>query len=533
MKKLYYNGNIVTMAKEGEYVEALLAIDDKIEKTGRLEEIRQAYEDAELVDLQGKTLMPGFVDGHSHFLLAMQTAGMADLSQCSSFEEIVETMKTYIEKNHIPETGAAMGWGYDHNFLPGGKHPDRKILDQISESVPVCVVNTSGHMGCMNSPALKAAGIGADTPDPQGGKIGRIEGTSQPDGYLEEAAMFQGMGTVAARLGKAAMPSISAAENLYLSNGVTTVQDGGATRQTVESLLGFDQGGQLHVDVVVYLMMEEEGRKVLRDYSQLAGKYKDHVKIGGYKLILDGSPQGKSAWMTTPYENCGDYCGYPRYTDEQVTTFIKEALEDEQQVLAHCNGDAAGDQFLRCYRNAYEEVQNPGKKSLRPVMIHCQTARKDQMQQMKDLNMLPSVFVGHVYYWGDIHIKNFGQERGGQISPCKWAEEEGLVLNLHQDMPVTRPNMLHSIWCAVNRVSRTGKIIGEEQKITVYQAFRAASYGGAYEYNEEDRKGTLESGKKADMIIMDKDPFAMDPMEIKNIEILETIKDGDTVYTKE
>lgn len=166
-------------------------------------------------------------------------------------------------------------------------------------------------------------------------------------------------------------------------------------------------------------------------------------------------------------------------------------------------------------------------------MIHCQTARKDQMQQMKDLNMLPSVFVGHVYYWGDIHIKNFGQERGGQISPCKWAEEEGLVLNLHQDMPVTRPNMLHSIWCAVNRVSRTGKIIGEEQKITVYQAFRAASYGGAYEYNEEDRKGTLESGKKADMIIMDKDPFAMDPMEIKNIEILETIKDGDTVYTKE
>ena len=424
-------------------------------------------------------------------------------------------------------------WGYDHNFLPGGKHPDRKILDQISESVPVCVVNTSGHMGCMNSPALKAAGIGADTPDPQGGKIGRIEGTSQPDGYLEEAAMFQGMGTVAARLGKAAMPSISAAENLYLSNGVTTVQDGGATRQTVESLLGFDQGGQLHVDVVVYLMMEEEGRKVLRDYSQLAGKYKDHVKIGGYKLILDGSPQGKSAWMTKPYENCGDYCGYPRYTDEQVTTFIKEALEDEQQVLAHCNGDAAGDQFLRCYRNAYEEVQNPGKKSLRPVMIHCQTARKDQMQQMKDLNMLPSVFVGHVYYWGDIHIKNFGQERGGQISPCKWAEEEGLVLNLHQDMPVTRPNMLHSIWCAVNRVSRTGKIIGEEQKITVYQAFRAASYGGAYEYNEEDRKGTLESGKKADMIIMDKDPFAMDPMEIKNIEILETIKDGDTVYTKE
>ena len=119
MKKIYYNGKIITMAKEGEYAEALLTIDDKIIKTGRLEDLRQSHEDAELVDLQGKTLMPGFVDGHSHFLLAMQTAGMADLSRCSSFEEIVETMKNYIEKNHISETGAAMGWGYDHNFLPG------------------------------------------------------------------------------------------------------------------------------------------------------------------------------------------------------------------------------------------------------------------------------------------------------------------------------------------------------------------------------------------------------------------------------
>lgn len=530
MKKLYYNGNILTMAAEGEEKEALLTEDQIIRATGSLIELKDKYPDAELINLKGKTLMPAFIDGHSHFLLSMQTAGMADLSGCSSFEDIVTVMKEYIRQNQITEHDAAMGWGYDHNFLPGETHPGKNILDRISTEIPICVVHTSGHMGCMNTPALIAAGITSETKDPHGGKIGRLSRTGEPNGYLEETAMFQGMTSVAGRIPIRNMPSIKMAEKIYLENGITTVQDGASSRQSAETLTRLDQAGSIHVDVIMYPLMEDDGPEILKDFSDYAGHYKGHIKIGGYKLILDGSPQGKSAWLTKPYENSGTYCGYPRYTDEQVTKFITCALEDGQQVLAHCNGDAASDQFLNCYSNALKKHSDLHKKDLRPVMIHCQTTRKDQFDRMKDLNMIPSIFTGHIYYWGDIHIKNLGSTRGNQISPCRWAEDAGLQLNLHQDMPVTRPNMLHSIWCAVNRISRSGNIIGKRQKITVYEAFRAASYGGAYSYHEENVKGTLEPGKIADMIIIDHNPFVIDPMSIREIKVIETIKNGKTLY---
>ena len=376
------------------------------------------------------------------------------------------------------------------------------------------------------------AGIHRDTPDPPGGKIGRCEESGEPNGYLEETAMFQALGMQIGRMGKYAAPDVSQAEQMYLEQGITTVQEGGATKQTMEGLLAYNTAGRLRVDVVAYPLAEEGALEIARTYAAFQKRYQGHVKLGGCKLILDGSPQGKSAWLTQPYENSGDYRGYPKYEDERVTEWIAGALRENLQVLAHCNGDAAGDQFLRCYEEACRLTGTQTGEDLRPVMIHCQTMRRDQAEIMRRFGMIASVFVGHVYFWGDIHWKNLGPVRGAHISPCRWALDQGVVVNLHQDMPVTRPNMLHSIWCAVNRVSRTGQIIGEDQKLTVYQAFRAASYGGAYAYYEEGEKGTLEAGKRADMIILDQDPFAIAPMEIRKIKVLETIKDGCAVYRR-
>ncbi len=533
MKQLYYNGNIYTMAKEGERVEALLTEDGVIKAAGSYETLRAENSDACETDLLGKTLMPAFVDGHSHFLMAMQIGMMADLASCSNFEEIVSVMKTFIQDRKITESGVAIGWGYDHNFLPGEQHPDRHVLDQISQTVPVCIVHTSGHMGCVNTLTLKLAGITSESPDPPGGKIGREPGGKEPSGYLEEAAMFQGLGALMSRLDTGMVPSVTTAEKMYLAHGITTVQEGGANEQSIAALMAFNAGNQLTVDVVAYPLVEEKAREIIRKFPEYRGKYHGHLKIGGCKIILDGSPQGKSAWLTQPYENSGDYRGYPKYSDELVETWLEEAVEDGVQVLAHCNGDAAGDQFLQCYNKALET--HPEKKSadLRPVMIHCQTARKNQLEKMAPLGMIASIFTGHVYFWGDVHRRNLGAIRGANISPCQWALDAGLTVNFHQDMPVTRPDMLHSIWCAVNRITRSGKVLGESQKISVYEAFRAASYGGAYAYHEEDSKGTLEPGKKADMIILDRDPFAVDPIEIRDIQVMETIKDGAIVYQTE
>ena len=208
--------------------------------------------------------------------------------------------------------------------------------------------------------------------------------------------------------------------------------------------------------------------------------------------------------------------------------FRSLAVEEEQQLLVHCNGDAASEQFLRLYEKISNETGNI--RELRPVMIHCQTVRNDQLDRMAKLGMIASIFVGHVWYWGDIHRKNFGAVRGDHISPVKDALDRGVVVNFHQDTPVTKPNMMHSVWCAVNRLSRGGAVIGNEQKISVYEALKAVTIQAAYEYFEEASKGSIEVGKRADLVILDQSPLETDPMLIRDIQVMATIKDGKVIY---
>ncbi len=237
--------------------------------------------------------------------------------------------------------------------------------------------------------------------------------------------------------------------------------------------------------------------------------------------------------MSAPYENSGDYCGYPWYTDDQLRATIRCALNDNQQFLTHCNGDAASEQFLNIYGAELNASTNPNKCNLRPVMIHCQTVRDDQLDRMQALNMIPSIFVAHTWYWGDVHLKNFGKERGSRVSPCKSAFDRDLIFNLHTDTPARLPKMLHSVWAAVNRRTQNGITIGPEQRIDVYSALKGITINAAYAYFEEDSKGSIKVGKRADLVILDRNPLKVDPMDIQDIQVLETIKDGTTIYRKE
>src|SRR5699024_1003557 len=261
-----------------------------------------------------------------------------------------------------------------------------------------------------------------------------------------------------------------------------------------------------------------------------AKQYHKRLKIGGYKLFLDGSPQGKTAWMTEPYEGEESYRGYPWYQDEQVKEYVLKAINDDVQLLTHCNGDAAADQLLRHYEAALRESDNPNKENLRPVMIHCQTVRNDQLDKMAELAMIPSIFNAHTYYWGDVHLKNLGDARGRRISPAKSAFERGLVVNFHQDAPVVKPDMLHTIWCAVNRITRKGVEIGPEERVSVYEALKAVTINAAYAYFEEEKKGSIAEGKVADFVMLDRNPMKVNAMEMKDLQVLETTKEGECVY---
>ena len=204
---------------------------------------------------------------------------------------------------------------------------------------------------------------------------------------------------------------------------------------------------------------------------------------------------------------------------------MRRAAEHGLQPIAHCNGDAASEQFLSVWEKLYQE--DPRRAALRPVMVHAQTVGYDQLARMAKCGMMASFFVGHCFYWGDTHLKNFG-ERGWRISPVAQALAEGVPFNFHQDSPVTPPDMLHSIWCAVNRMTRNGICIGEENRISCYDALIAATQGGAYAYFEEDTKGILKPGAAADLVILSEDPTAVSPDRIKDIKIDRTIK-GDVV----
>lgn len=536
MTKLYYNGQIITMTHKTEKEErelspeAVLLVDDKIAQVGNKDFIENSVPHIdEYIDLNGRCLMPAFIDSHSHFVKNGEMMLRVNLSDCESFDEIIQKLRDYKDQNHITEDQAIIGFGYDQNFLKELSHPDKNVLDQVSTNIPILILHVSLHLACANSAALNLAGINSNTPDPPGGFIGRMGDTPEPSGYLEEVAA----GFVQEKIIPHCLSDINMVldrmQEIYLENGITTVQDGVTSARDLEFLKKIADNKLLKLDVVSYPLLSSDGKHLVDTNPILTKGYHNRLRIGGYKLVLDGSPQGRSAWMSEPYLGGEkDYCGYPYMSDSEVEKYVLQAIEENKQILVHCNGDAASEQYLNAYEKALEKSGNT--EDLRPVMIHCQTVRNDQLDRMKKINMIASIFVGHVWYWGDVHVKNFGEKRGHHISPAADALKRGVHVTFHQDTPVTKPDMLHSIWCAVNRIGKSGRMIGAEQRIDVYSALRAVTIESAYQYHEEEIKGSIEKGKIADLIILDKNPLNIETIQIKDLVVLETIKSGVRVY---
>lgn len=534
--KVYYNGPIVTMEETMPQAEVLVEDKGRIVYVGDKAHA-QVPDDAEWVDLAGHTLMPAFIDGHGHFSNTALFAKTCQLLGTGSYDEIVDALKAYVAAH--PDAKAILGTGYDHNFLKEGQHITREVLDRVSTELPVVALHTSGHMGVVNSKVLAIAGITKDSPEIPGGVIGRDE-NGEPNGVLEETAMHSILMPLMALMGpmdaQAMAQNLIDAQQVYIENGVLTVQEGAATADNVKMTRAIAQTGALKLDVVSYpcLTMDKDAHQTVHDNIDCVNNYIDHFKIGGYKIVADGSPQCRTAWLSEPYADDPAYRGYPWITDEQMQQYVDIAVDDDLQVLTHCNGDATGDQFLDAYEKAMARYpESDPRHRRRPVMIHCQTARDDQLDRMAKLGMIASIFVAHVNYWGDVHLKNLGPARGPHVSPVKAALDRGIAVNFHTDTPVTPPLMMHTVWTAVNRVTRNGIVLGEDQRVSVMDALKAITIGAAYSYFEEDEKGSLKAGKLADLVILDQNPLDVDPMTIKDIKVLTSIKEGTVLYQAE
>lgn len=539
---IYHGGPILTMEGDSpRYAEALAVRDGRILLVGNKEVVFAAQgKRTSVVDLKGKTMLPGFIDAHGHaFNAGFQKLAANLLPPPDGTGGDVAAIQARLTQwqgenaTAIEKSGWVIGFGYDDSQLAEQRHPTATELDQVSVDIPVIIIHQSGHLGAMNHKGLEFAGITAASRDPPGGVIRREADGKTPNGVLEEMAMFGPLFKVLAALDAASNEKIAlAGVDAYTQFGFTTAQEGRASKAASETWRTLAREKRLKMDVAVYPDIQSE-----LEYMQQVGTsatYTDHFRVAGVKLSLDGSPQGKTAWLSRPYEHppAGqpeDYAGYPAIPKaEDRQALVDAAFRNKWQLLAHCNGDAAADALIDAVAKA---GANFGAGDRRTVMIHAQTVRQEQLDRMKDLGIVPSFFSMHTFYWGDWHRdETLGRERAFQISPAVSAMQRGMKFTEHHDAPVALPSALMIVHTAVNRTSRSGDVIGPEQRVSAYVALKSITDWAAWQYFEEADKGTLAEGKLADLVVLDQDPLKVAPSVLKDIKVLQTIKEGQTIF---
>jgi hypothetical protein len=539
---IYYNGDLLTMETNSpEYVEALAEEHGKIVALGSLTDLQKSFENALMVDLKGATLLPGFIDPHSHFEKVSNTMGQLDLSPppvggVTKISQILGNLKVYKAENNIPDGEWIFAWGYDDNQLEERRHPNSKEIDSVLPNNPVYLDHASGHMGVANSMALKKMGVTAETKNPEGGNIDRYPGTQEPNGLVQETAMYPFVGNMLQVLNAKSAEFFEATQEHYAENGITTAQDGLVGRQKIDFYRAQAEQGQLKIDLIALAGFTDLENN-LNDTLFAFNNYENGFKTQGTKIIADGSPQGKTAFFTEPYltpvAGCLHHCtGLPSLNQRELYDLFIKAYEADNQLFIHCNGDASIDMVIRAHENACDALGQALDKDRRTVIIHSQFVRLDQLQTYKEYKMLPSFFTNHAYFWGDVHRINLGDERARFLSPIATADSLGINYTNHSDATVTPLNPMMTVWSAVNRLSRSGAVIGAKERATPYQALKAITINAAYEHFDENLKGSLKKGKLADFVILESNPLKVSPETLKDIKVLKTIKEGKVVFER-
>lgn len=534
-------GPILTM--EGDqptYVEAVVIDDGKIVFAGpAAEALKQKVSGTVMKDLAGKLMLPGFIDPHSHFMDSLTMADRVNVSAppvgpAANPDAIVAELKKAAAAKGLKPGELLLGWGYDENLMPKGTELTRDLLDAAFPENPVGIIHVSMHGAVINSKAMEMFGYSDGMPTPAGGVILRKDDGKGLRGLVMETAFLPMFSKMPSPTPETELAAAKAGQLIYAAAGVTTAQEGATHAPQVAQLQRIAKGNGFIIDVVTYPFMTDLETVWKTTQPAEFGRYNNGLKIGGCKITGDGSPQGKTAWFTTPYLTGGPsgekgWKGEPGLPPEAMKATMKSCYDKGLQVLFHANGDAAIDFLIMAHKEA---AAADLAKDRRTVCIHCQFIRPDQLKQFAELKLLPSLFTDHTFFFGDTHVANRGIRQASFISPMRAARDLGIRPTNHSDAFVVPIDQLMTVWTAVNRPRRSGGTLGPDQRITPYEALQAITIDAAHQYFEEDSKGSILPGKRADLVILSADPTKVAPETIKDIKVVETIKRGETIYAR-
>lgn len=533
---IYYGGEIITVDDKNPGAEAVAVRQGRIVAVGKKADVlTHQGAGTKLVNLDGKTMVPGFLDPHSHFMGALVLVNWANISAppvgpVTDIPGIIHELKRFADRVKPAKGEWILAYGYDGTALKERRDVTRDDLDLAFPDHPVLLLHVSGHGGVLNSMGFKNAGIGSDTQTPAGGVIVRKAGSNEPAGLMMETAFAPILAHLPRPTDTQLLASLKPAQEEYARNGYTTVQEGATSFEEIQLLRKGASEGRLFLDVVS-LPIFTEAERLIGKPAYPFGSYDRRLKLGGMKIITDGSPQGRTAFWTRPLRIPGPagqtrWRGEPSVSQEQLTSLFRRAYEYDIQVYSHANGDAAIDMVIEAHRTA----SGGDTKDRRPVVVHSQFVREDQLDSFVRYHMFPSLFTNHAFFWGDVYLESLDEPRASYLSPMHSAEKKGLRFSNHTDFFVTPLNAMFTVWTAVNRTARSGRVIGPEERVAPLTALKALTIHAAHQYFEENHKGSIEVGKLADLVILDRNPIRIDPKLIKDIKVVETIKEGVTVY---
>ena len=531
---VYINARLITMDPEQPGGTAFSTLGNRFHHVGTNEEVLDAAgKTAQVVDMENKVVIPGFIETHNHLSFYALTRLMADCTPFSN-QTLAEVKDKLIQaRDSQPHAPVITGWGFDDTMIQEHRHLTRQDLDEISPDRPIFVSHTCAHLAYVNSAALALAGITRETPDPQGGEIARDE-HGEPTGLLLEPAAI---GLVGKHLPppdtETFMEALPLALADYNAAGVTSTHD---------AAIGvFGQGpGSMEA----YRALEKEGKLSVRTYLTVMSDYydtfiekgirngfgSDRLRFGSVKLLQDGSIQGMTAALGQDYHNRPGFQGELIFPQEAFNELVAKYHNLGMQVAVHANGDRAIESVITAFEHANAHNRNT---ALRHMIIHCQTASTCHLKRMKSLGIIPSYFINHVHHWGDRHHDIFlGPDRAARMNPLAESIKEGLTFTLHADTPILPISPLESIHNAVNRTTRNGRLLGADQRIGPMDALKTFTSDAALCSFEEDKKGRIAPGLLADFAVLSQDPLSIEPQKIRDIEVLETVVGGEQVYLK-